>query len=359
MQKFIDRFRYKASKAKQAQSRLKVLARMQTVAAVQVQNPFHFEFFEVTDAGNPAMHLDQARLGYADQVILEDVSLSLNGEDRIGLLGPNGAGKSTLLKSLAGKLTVLAGELNNSTRLSLGYFTQHQIEHLDQELNAIAQLQQLDTKVSEANARHYLGRFNFSNEKVFAKLKTFSGGERARLALALLIYQQPNVLLLDEPTNHLDMEMRAALIAALQQFTGALIVVSHDRYFLSSLIDQYWLVADGQVQTFTGDLCDYQRWYSSRQTSSATAKPTCIVKPLTQKSQKVLVKNISQCEKKLDRDQRKLLEIDQVLGDSSLYQGDNQERLHELQQQRTELQQRISATEEQLLALMIELDEGR
>lgn len=255
---FVDRFRAKASKAKQAQSRLKMIDRIDKVSAVHLSNPFNFQFKEPDKAGNPMITLRKVNIGYDDTTILSKVSISIRPGDRLALLGKNGAGKSTLVKALA-QLNTVEGSAVYHPKVKIGYFTQHQIEALSLKESAFWHVQDLAPRLAEREIRQYLGSFMFNNERIFEPVGNFSGGEKSRLALALLVWQRPNVLLLDEPSNHLDLEMRQALMFALQNFEGALILVAHDQYLLKNLTDEYYLIQNGTVQAFTGDLEDYQK----------------------------------------------------------------------------------------------------
>lgn len=272
---FVDRFRAQATKARQVQSRLKALSRMELIAQAQVDSPFEFAFLAPEKLPSPLLKLDEAAGGYGDKTIFSGVKLTVNPDDRIGLLGPNGAGKSTLVKLLAGELPLLAGKRLAAQDLKIGYFAQHQLEQLRPEASALWHLQKLDPKATEKDLRNFLGGFGFRGDQALDPIAPFSGGEKSRLALALLIYQRPNLLLLDEPTNHLDLNARDALSLALQDYRGALIVVSHDRYLLRTVADDLWLVADGGMDVFSGDLEDYRLWLSARRNArdSATAKP--------------------------------------------------------------------------------------
>ncbi len=271
IQAFVTRFRAKATKARQAQSRLKTLARMETIAAAQVDSPFHFQFAPLETCPNPLLKLERVEAGYGATRILEQVNLLLLPGARLGLLGPNGAGKSTLIKLLAGLLPPLGGVWQPAQELRVGYFAQHQLDALDPEATPLLHLQRLDG-VGEQAGRDYLGGFGFSGERALESVKTFSGGEKARLSLALLVYQQPHLLLLDEPTNHLDLQMRQALMLALQDYQGALVLVSHDRHLLRGTCDEFRLVADGRVKPFDGDLGDYREWLLNRRETRRPAK---------------------------------------------------------------------------------------
>ncbi len=258
---FIDRFRAKATKAKQAQSRIKALERMELIAAAHVDSPFEFAFPPVAAAARQLVLLEHATLGYEGRKpVLAHVDWGILAGDRIGLLGPNGAGKSTLLKAIAGTLVPLAGSRSTAQNLKLGYFAQHQVEQLREEYSPLWHLRQIEPDTREQEFRDYLGGFDFRGDMASSAVGRFSGGEKARLTLALIVRQRPNLLLLDEPTNHLDIEMREALTEALQDYGGALVVVAHDRHLLRATTDALWLVADGKITQFDGDLDDYRDW---------------------------------------------------------------------------------------------------
>jgi ATP-binding cassette subfamily F protein 3 len=260
IQSYVDRFRYKASKARQAQSRLKMLERMEKIAPAHVDSPFRFHFFEPEKQPQHLLGLLDATVGYDDHVVLENINLNLSAGDRVGLLGVNGAGKSTLVKGLSTGSTLLKGERLLSKDTKIGYFAQHQLELLRPEESPIDHLREFAPDDREQDHRNYLGRFGFSGERIFEPVAPFSGGEKARLVLALMIRQEPNLLLLDEPTNHLDLEMRQALSVALIEYTGALVVISHDRHLLRSVCDELLIVHDGIVDRFNRSLDDYPAW---------------------------------------------------------------------------------------------------
>ncbi|MGR9012869.1 MAG: ATP-binding cassette domain-containing protein [Gammaproteobacteria bacterium] len=264
MQSFVDRFKAQATKARQAQSRIKALERMELIAMAHVDSPFDFSFAKPEKMPNPLLTLDKADIGYGQTCVIKQAGLSISPGDRIGLLGPNGAGKSSLIKVLAGDMQPLLGKRNEAEALKIGYFAQHQLEQLRVDESPLWHLQQLDKQATEKDLRNFLGGFDFRGDKVMEAVKPFSGGEKARLVLALLVYQNPNLLLLDEPTNHLDLEMRHALSVALQEYQGAIVVVSHDRHLLRSVTDQLLLVSDGKVQPFDGDLDDYRQWLTEQ-----------------------------------------------------------------------------------------------
>ena len=267
---FIDRFKAKATKAKQAQSRIKTLERMEIIAAAHVDSPFEFAFRKPVAAPRQLLHLKEATLGYEGRDVLPHVEWRLFYGDKIGLLGPNGAGKSTLVKTLAGKLAQKKGGRYEGQGLKIGYFAQHQIEQLRIDESALQHFKRLDPTTREQEFRNFLGGFDFRGSRCDEPVGPFSGGEKARLALALIVWQKPNLLLLDEPTNHLDIDMREALAEALQDFEGTLVVVAHDRHLLKATADQLWLVADGEVKEFDGDLDDYKVW--AKNYASAKAK---------------------------------------------------------------------------------------
>jgi ATP-binding cassette subfamily F protein 3 len=265
LQSFIDRFKAKASKAKQAQSRMKMLAKMEELAPLRAAAEFSFEFREPLSAPNPLLVMEDVSAGYrseggTEKVIVSDINFSLQTGQRIGLLGVNGAGKSTLIKTIAGELQTLSGDAHLGKGLSVGYFAQHQVEMLRHDESPLWHLSHIAPNVREQELRNFLGGFNFGGQMVTSKIAPFSGGEKARLALALTVWQRPNLLLLDEPTNHLDLETREALTMALAQFEGTLVLVSHDRHLLRATTDQFIIVADGKLQPFDGDLDDYRDW---------------------------------------------------------------------------------------------------
>ena len=260
LESFINRFRAKATKARQAQSRMKMLAKMEELAPLHVTAPFSFEFREPLRAPNPLLVLEDVEAGYPEKTVLRGVTFSLQSDQRIGLLGVNGAGKSTLIKTIAGALKPLAGQATFNKGLEIGYFAQHQVEMLRDDQSPLWHLARISPGVREQELRNYLGGFNFPGDMTTDAIEHFSGGEKARLALALIVWQRPNLLLLDEPTNHLDLETREALTVALAQFEGTLVLVSHDRHLLRATTDQFLIVSDGKVSPFDGDLDDYRDW---------------------------------------------------------------------------------------------------
>jgi ATP-binding cassette, subfamily F, member 3 len=285
---FIDRFRAKATKAKQAQSRIKALERMELIAAAHVDSPFEFTFPPVDTAARQLILLERATLGYEGKPpVLANVDWGILSGDRIGLLGPNGAGKSTLLKAIAGTLPPRAGTRSTAQNLKLGYFAQHQVEQLREEYSPLWHLRQIEPDAREQELRDFLGGFDFRGDMASSAIGRFSGGEKARLTLALIVRQKPNLLLLDEPTNHLDIEMREALTEALQDYGGALVVVAHDRHLLRATTDALWLVADGKIVQFDGDLDDYRDWVLSlRRRERVEPEDSGTAAPVDRKAQK-------------------------------------------------------------------------
>ncbi len=274
MEDFVNRFRASATKARQAQSRIKALERMQRIAPAHVDSPFEFSFAEPLKLPRPLLAIEEQSAGYGERILLNKVSLTVYPGDRISLLGRNGAGKSTLIKLLARELPAIGGTRDDARDLNMGYFAQHQLEQLDSGASALLHLQRLAQSLgqrpTDQEQRDYLGSFGFRGDRVFEAVGPFSGGEKARLALALVAYSKPNLLLLDEPTNHLDLEMRQALAMALQEYAGAVLMVSHDRHLLATVTDRFLLVDAGSVQEFDGDLDDYARWLA-RGSAAATA----------------------------------------------------------------------------------------
>lgn len=371
LQSYIDRFRAQATKAKQAQSRIKMLERMELIAPAHVDNPFSFSFREPESLPNPLLRMEKVSAGYNDKVILQSIKLNLVPGSRIGLLGRNGAGKSTLIKLLAGTLAPLKGEVGLSKGIKLGYFAQHQLEFLRADESPLQHLSRLAPRVLEQQLRDYLGGFGFQGDNVTDVTERFSGGEKARLVLALIVWQRPNLLLLDEPTNHLDLDMRQALTEALIDFEGALVVVSHDRHLLRSTTDDLYLVHDGQVEPFEGDLDDYQQWLSDlqRQQSQldAVPKPDTGNSAQARKDQKrreaefrtqtqPLRKDITKLEQQLELLGEKLAEIEQQLADTALYDISRKSELTDCLQKQNQTKASLEDTEMAWLAAQEQLE---
>jgi ATP-binding cassette, subfamily F, member 3 len=369
MEDFVRRFRAKASKARQAQSRIKALERMERIAPAHVDSPFHFRFLPPHKLPSPLLTLDQTAVGYDDKPLLQGLSLSLQAGARIGLLGHNGAGKSTLIKLIAGELQPLSGEVVRARELRLGYFAQHQLEQLSPDASPLLHLQRLDSRADEQSLRNYLGGFGFSNEMALSPVAPFSGGEKARLVLALLIYQRPNLLLLDEPTNHLDLEMRHAMTMALQDYEGALLVVSHDRHLLRSVCDELLLVDNGEVLEFDGDLEDYRQWLSRAesvsttepredQDNSAAARKERKRREAEQRQkQQPLRKELNKVEQGMESLQRRRDQLEQQLAEPEQYEAANREKLKALLQEKAELERQHAEHEERWLSLSEALEQ--
>jgi len=357
IESYIERFRAKATKAKQAQSRLKALERMQTIAPAHVDSPFHFSLFEPEKIPNSLLRMEAINAGYGDTKILKNIDFQLLPGDRIGLLGPNGAGKSTFIKVLANQLKIQHGEYQLAKETKIGYFAQHQLEQLHNEHTPVEHLQQLDKQAREADIRNYLGRFGFSNDMALSKIENFSGGEKSRLVLAMLIYQRPNLLLLDEPTNHLDLEMREALAEALQDFSGAMVIVSHDRHLLNSTCDQLLLVNQQSVNEFPLSLDEYPKWLSEHNNAQINQKKTenntAVISNKERKQIEAekrkrtlpLRKKIKQLEDKMSKISKKLTVINEKLSDSEIYVENNKQKLQQLLLDKAELDKQHEASE--------------
>jgi ATP-binding cassette subfamily F protein 3 len=349
MQRYIDRFRAKATKAKQAQSRIKALERMQLIAPAHVDSPFHFEFREPEALPSSLLRLQQVSTGYGERVVLDGLEFSLIPGERIGLLGLNGAGKSTFIKLLADELQPFTGEITRARHLRIGYFAQHQVEQLDLDASPLLILQRLAAELSERQVRSFLGGFNFRADKVLQPTGSFSGGEKARLVLALLLWQRPNLLLLDEPTNHLDLEMRLALNQALQGFRGSVILVSHDRHLLRSVCDDLWLIDGGRLRPFEDDLDAYPAWLARRKAGGAGGgEPTGGRRKREFKAQRNRIS-------KLEREIEQLTEVREGLlarlGEDSIYLEENRDELRTALAAQAENQQRLEHAEEDWLRL--------
>ena len=388
LQRFVDRFKAKASKAKQAQSRVKRLEKLAGTEAVRAERGFEFSFPTPAKLPNPLLRLDEVDAGYrgpeGTATILHDVRFGLEPGDRIGLLGRNGAGKSTLVKTLSAEIAPLSGERRAADELAIGYFAQHTVDALRAGESAFQHLRELSPTVSEQEGRNFLGRWNFIGDRVFEPVDGFSGGERARLALALISWRRPNLLLLDEPTNHLDLDMREALADALQDFAGALVLVSHDRHLLGLVCDSYWRVADGRVAPFDGDLDDYARWLRSgasaigggargtrsepaaQQAASAApaAPPASAPDPKERRRsaaeqrerERPLRQRLQRIEKRLAQIEIDHGEVHARLGDPALYAGGGTEAV-EIGRRAAELQREREQLEEEWLEITGQLEE--
>ena len=360
MQSFINRFKAKATKARQAQSRVKALEKMELIAPAHIDSPFNFTISETEKISNPLISLSDSSLGY-NTPILSMVNLSIAPGDRIGLLGPNGAGKSTLIKSIVGSISLIDGQREAGTNFKVGYFSQHQVDDLDLSISAFTHIQRLDETQTEKQIRTYLGGFNFKGDKVKDPIHLFSGGEKARLAFAIISYQKPNILLMDEPTNHLDMEMRHALTIALQTFRGAILLISHDRHLLNSSVDHFYLVDNGRVDIFNGDLNDYKNYILDIKSSDIKekkkkAKSSKDNKEYNNKLIKSLNIEISKLEKRLLRLNTKLEEANLKLADPDLYKDHSSDNLQDLIRNQLELSNEVKLADQEWMDKVTHLE---
>ncbi len=369
IQGFIDRFRYKATKARQAQSRVKMLERMTTIAPAHADSPFHFDFLPPERRPQSLLHMERVAVGY-DSPVVSDIQLNIAAGARIGLLGVNGAGKSTLVKAMATGDTVLDGTRTLHKDAVVGYFAQHQLELLDPSASPMQHLLRRSPKTTEQAARNFLGGFDFGDDRVFEPVRPFSGGEKARLVLALIVLQRPNLLLLDEPTNHLDLEMRHALTLALQDYSGALVVISHDRYLLRSVCDELMLVHDGRCDEFEHDLDYYTRWVAgdtrkpvSPQSAAAAGTSERRARRREDAERRRRVKpyadRVAELEKRIVRARKNLDLVQEKLADPTLYEaGDRKDELQGLLFDRARAKGQLDELEDECLAAMEMLEEA-
>ena len=367
---YIDRFKVQATKARQAQSRIKALERMEMISAAHIDSQFNFEFRAPLNAPEPLLALSDVKIGYAEKVILSDVALSIRPGERLGLLGRNGAGKSTLIKLLAGELKQMAGKRVEGKDLNIGYFAQHQLEQLRANESPLQHMMRQDPVTREQELLNYLGGFDFRGDMARSACADFSGGEKSRLALALLIWTRPNLLLLDEPTNHLDLEMRHALTLALQEYKGGVVIVSHDRAMLRATCDQFILVADGKAQNFDGDLDDYATWLAQQRIKDNAPEANIHAAPRGANSytqnkmerqvriaeRRPLVKESEKLEQQIHAWQQQKAACDERLNDPKLYEGADKTELQNLLKQQAELAQNIEQAEERWLTVHEQLE---
>ena len=382
IQSFVNRFKAKATKAKQAQSRVKELERMELIAPAHVDSPFNFSFPESDKVSSPLLNIQKADLGYDQAVILQQFSASILPGTRVGLLGPNGAGKSTLVKSLVGDIEQISGQRAEGEHLAIGYFAQHQLEALDLNASPFLHLQRLRPKATDHEIRNFLGGFDFRGDAALDVIIKFSGGEKARLALAIIAWQKPNLLILDEPTNHLDLEMRHALTMALQSFEGAIIVVSHDRHLLKNTVETFWLVADSHVEEFKGDLHDYELWLQNFQRLSSKPdeqageasdnkgsaddlnesfddkKERKRLEAQRRKQLSPLKKQLNKAEHQMETHQQELARLEQDLADSDLYLAENKEQLRVTLDDQAKHTQALEAIELEWFELSEEIEQA-
>ncbi|CAG0958453.1 putative ABC transporter ATP-binding protein YheS [Methylophilaceae bacterium] len=361
LQSYIDRFRAKATKARQAQSRIKALERMERISAAHVDSPFSFGFRPLLATPDPLLVLDEVDAGYQHQVVLGNIKLTIRPGERIGLLGRNGAGKSTLIKLLAAELDPMCGRRVEGKELKIGYFAQHQLEQLRPDESPLQHMLRLDPQTREQEHRNYLGGFDFRGDMATAACGAFSGGEKSRLALALLIWHQPNLLLLDEPTNHLDLEMRHALTMALQDYEGGMVLVSHDRALLRSTCDRFILVSDGKAEAFDGDIDDYKDWLAQHQAAGKAAEEKPVARNDRAQSKaerqarlaerRPLIKESEKLEADMASWQKEKMQMDEQLSDPAIYESADKSRLQDLLKLQAELAQRIEQAEERWLEI--------
>jgi ATP-binding cassette subfamily F protein 3 len=371
MMSFVERFRAKASKARQAQSRLKALERMERIAPAHVDSPFEFSFLAPQKLPRPLLTLEKQSAGYGERVVLDSLNMTIVPGARIALLGRNGAGKSTLMKLLSGELTALGGKRTEARDLRIGYFAQHQLEQLDIDESPLAHLRrhggEAALRSTEQELRSFLGSFGFSGERVFEPVGPFSGGEKARLVLALVSFRRPNLLLLDEPTNHLDLEMRQSLAMALQDYEGAVVLVAHDRHLLRAVADELILVDGGRAAPFDGDLEDYARWFltsaAPAQETEAGAKSSAEEKKQRKREEaerrnrlSPLRAEVARCEARIAELERKRQEIEAQLATPDIYGEQAKQQLQELLKTQTQLRRDLNACEEAWLAATERLD---
>ena len=375
IENFVRRFRAKASKATQAQSRLKELDRMQDIAPAHIDSPFSFRFADHDQLPDFLMQVEQLSIGFAEPLV-ERINLSIRADTRIGLLGFNGSGKSTLLKVLSEQHPPLAGEITRARKLKVGYYAQHQVDELNQQSTPFELIQQLDPKASAQEIRNYLGGFDFKGERINEQISVFSGGEKARLALARIVRSQPNLLLMDEPTNHLDLDMVHALTVALQHYSGALIIVSHDRHLLGNTVDAFYSIRKGVFAEFKGDLKDYEKWLGKQESAShkleertATTRAGTTSHKLDKKHlrqeaaakrerEAPMRKREKQLERKIDDLNSELQSLETQLSDSTLYDDSNKKQLKDLLQRQGELKTQLADIEEAWMEVLEQLQQS-
>jgi len=369
LQSFINRFKAKATKATQAQSRIKALEKMEKIAPAQLDNEFLFEFAAPEHLPNPLLKMEHADLGYGAETILQNINLSLENGARFGLLGVNGSGKSTFIKALSGSPKPQNGQIIRSDKLNIGYFAQHQLDTLRNDQSPVWHIQKLSPEAKEQEIRNFLGGFLFAGDMATAPIAPFSGGEKARLALAMLVWQKPNLLLLDEPTNHLDLDMRHALTLALQSFEGALILVSHDRSLIEATTDQFLLIDKGSLKTFDGDLNDYRAWRLAQENAAAaptqsgqsqnrkdTKRQEAQMRQERTRRTKPVQQKIAQAEKEIAALTAAQQQCEAILSQESIYQPENKAKLQETLAKTNEIKVKLTKLEEEWLQWQEDLE---
>ena len=377
LQRFIDRFKAKATKAKQAQSRVKALDRMKIMAPLHAEASIEIRIPDPDNTPDVLVILESASTGYLEsdgskRIVIHDMNRRIESGDRIGVLGVNGAGKSTLIKSLAGELDLLSGHRAPAKHLKVGYFAQHQMDMLDAQASPLLHMTRLAPAINEQQKRNYLAQFGFTGDRVNEPIAPFSGGEKARLALALVVWDKPNLLILDEPSNHLDMETREALTAALAEYEGSLLLVSHDRHLLRTTVDKFWLVANGQVSDFEGDLDDYRLQIASFKTPRASQveqnasesandrkqqrRAQAQARQQLAQAKKPIEAKLSKINEQLDERQSRLSKIEQEIASEAFYQESDSETRQKTMHEHGKLQQAVQALESEWLSLMEEIE---
>ena len=369
LQSFINRFKAKATKATQAQSRIKALEKMEKIAPAQLDNEFLFEFAAPEHLPNPLLKMEHADLGYGAETVLKNISLSLENGARFGLLGVNGSGKSTFIKALSGSLKPQSGQIIRSDKLNIGYFAQHQLDTLRSDQSPVWHIQKPSPEAREQDIRNFLGGFLFAGDMATAPIAPFSGGEKARLALAMLVWQKPNLLLLDEPTNHLDLDMRHALTLALQSFEGALILVSHDRSLIEATTDQFLLIDQGSLKTFNGDLNDYRAWRLAQENAAAapaqsgqsqsrkdTKRQEAQMRQERARRTKPVQQKIERAEKEIAALTAAQQQCEAILSQESIYQPENKAKLQETLAKANEIKVKLTKFEEDWLQWQEDLE---
>jgi len=363
LQKFVDRFRYKASKAKQAQSRIKMLEKMESITPIAEDQMQNFHFPDPGELALPIVNVDGVSVGYeADKAILKNLNMRIDMDDRIALLGQNGNGKSTYAKLISGRLDVMSGDIRQSTKLKIGYFAQHQTDELNPQNSAYDHLAELMKGEKESAIRARLGAFGFSSDKADTAVAKLSGGEKARLLFALISFDKPHLMIMDEPTNHLDMDSRQALMQAINEYQGAVILISHDPYLIESCADRLWLVDGGTIRNYDGDMADYRKFILSKNKPHKQSKPEN--KPVVKQVKNdlsSLSKEIEKAEQKVEELTAEIAKYDRALTNPKLYDGSDpkgQQALEQFTRQKADLENKLETAEENWMMLQEKLENG-